>query len=235
MMQTGNLYLDAAMPQAGILMNRLLTAVFLLSVVPLHAQVNQFPYKARVVKNEVYARSGAGEAFYPTQLMDRDTIVTVRRHDPGGWFMIDPPKGSFSWIPQKHVRELNSRSGEVIESNVVVFVGSSFGDETHVWQRKMTAGEEVKVIGQRLVDTLQGPKQMLKIYPPAREFRWVPGSAVVPLDSAKLQQRDNDPYLEPSNMIGKADDAFSTFRYSSRASGPPWLAIRPRFHAQVWL
>ena len=168
---------------------------------PATAQVRQFPYKARVVVEQTYVRSGGGEAFYPTAELRRDATVTVRRHDPGGWYMIDPPKGSFSWIPSKHTRRLSSDSAEMLESNVVVFVGSSFGDETHVWQRKMMAGEKVTVLGEQQVDTLSGPKQMLKIAPPKREYRWLPGSAVIPVGDTARADHDRNPYSVPSNAV----------------------------------
>ncbi|MDG1897267.1 MAG: hypothetical protein P8J37_20415 [Fuerstiella sp.] len=165
------------------------------------AQTRQFPYKARIVVEQTYVRSGGGEAFYPTAQLRRDATVTVRRHDPGGWYMIDPPKGSFSWIPSRNVRRTSSDSGEVLESNVVVFVGSSFGDETHVWQRMMMAGEKVTVLGEQQVDTLSGPKQMLKIEPPKREYRWLPGSALIPVGDTARADHDRNPYSVPSNAI----------------------------------
>ncbi|MEO2019225.1 MAG: hypothetical protein ABGZ53_33240 [Fuerstiella sp.] len=179
----------------------ILLLLFVCTCGPATAQVRQFPYKARVVVEQTYVRSGGGEAFYPTAELRRDTTVTVRRHDPGGWYMIDPPKGSFSWIPSKHTRRLSSDSAEVVESNVVVFVGSSFGDETHVWQRRMMAGEKVTVLGEQQVDTLSGPKQMLKIAPPKREYRWLPGSAVIPVGETARADHDRNPYAVPSNAI----------------------------------
>ena len=207
-------------------MSRLLAAILVCTVVSVDAQEKQFPYKARVVKSEAYARSGAGEAFYPTQLLPKDAVVTVRRHDPGGWFMIDPPKGSFSWIPQKHVRELSARSGEVIESNVVVFVGSAFGDETHVWQRKLMAGDKVTILERRQVDTLSGPKEMLRIEPPAREYRWVPGSALIPDDEQRRLAHDNNPYAVPAELAQQesqpvVQDTRTEPRQSSRPKYSP--------------
>ncbi|MCP4172619.1 MAG: hypothetical protein GY758_17805 [Fuerstiella sp.] len=179
----------------------ILLLLFVCTCGPATAQTRQFPYKARVVVEQTYVRSGGGEAFYPTAELRRDATVTVRRHDPGGWYMIDPPKGSFSWIPSKHTRRLSSDSAEVLESNVVVFVGSSFGDETHVWQRRMMAGEKVTVLGEQQVDTLSGPKQMLKIAPPKREYRWLPGSAVIPVGDTARADHDRNPYAVPSNAI----------------------------------
>ena len=166
-----------------------------------NAQQQDFPYQARVTVQEIYARSGPGEAFYPTKMLPREAIVNVRRHDPGGWYMIDPPEGSFSWIPTKYVKRTSSQAGSILESNVVVFVGSAFGDETHVWQRKLTAGEGVTILSEHTVETLSGPKQMYRIAPPAREYRWIPGSAVLPVGAAAQAKRDQNPYQIPSQVI----------------------------------
>ncbi|MEZ6124335.1 MAG: hypothetical protein R3C49_14350 [Planctomycetaceae bacterium] len=169
---------------------------------PLAAQQPKFPYQAQVIVDDVYARSGAGEAFYPTGILKRDAHVNVRRHDPGGWVMIDPPEGSFSWIPSKYVRR-DGDQGEILQSNVVVFVGSSFGDETHVWQRKMMAGEKVRILSEEDVDTLSGPQRMFRIVPPEREYRWLPGSAVLPVGKAARAQHDKNPYQVPSAIAAQ--------------------------------
>lgn len=183
-------------------MSRVLNLILLLSLTSsLQGQVKEFPYKARVVVSEAWVRSGAGDAFYPTQTLKKDAEITVRRHDPGGWFMIDPPEGSFSWIPEKYVRQLSSTKGEVIENNAVVFVGSSFGDETHVWQRRLTAGDSVRIVDRREVDTQSGPKIMLKIKPPSREYRWIPGAHVIPVDAKHKSDHDTNPYNVPSNIV----------------------------------
>ncbi|MCA9058834.1 MAG: hypothetical protein KDA85_10050 [Planctomycetaceae bacterium] len=41
---------------------------------------------------------------------------------------------------------------------------------------------------------------MFRIAPPQREFRWIPGSAVVPVDERLRLQHNNDPYAVPSNV-----------------------------------
>lgn len=166
-----------------------------------NAQGQKFPYKARVTVDEVYVRSGAGEKFYPTRSLMRDAVVTVRRHDPGGWYMVDPPKQSFSWIPAKYVRRTSAKEGEILENNVVVFVGSSFGNEASVWQRMLKAGEKVSIIGEQQIELTAGLASAYKIAPPQREYRWVPGSAVLPVGAAAQATRDKNPYEVPSDIV----------------------------------
>jgi uncharacterized protein YgiM (DUF1202 family) len=193
------------------------------------AQEQKFPYKARVTAAEVYVRSGAGEAFYPTKSLVRDTTVTVRRHDPGGWYMIDPPEESFSWIPARYVQRTGTNEGQLLESNVVVFVGSAFGDETHVWQRKLMAGEQVSIIKEQDVETLAGPKRMYRIMPPAREYRWIPGSAVLPIGAVAQQQRDMNPYEVPSQIIKQREQQEQTQEIATVPAESPQPAPGTRF------
>lgn len=202
---------------------RALTAVVVLAscLPPLHAQVRDFPYEARVVVDEVYVRSGSGNnhQYYPTGKLARDATVTVRRHEPGGWLMIDPPEGSFSWIPAKYV-DAAGDTGTVREDNVVAFVGSEFGDESGVWQRSLRAGEQVTILGERTIDTARGRQAMLQIVPPAREYRWIPGSAVIPVDDAVRRQLDNDPYALPSQARRDPKPASPAAPDAAATAGP---------------
>ena len=163
------------------------------------AQIKSFPYDAKVVVDEVFVRSGAGDSYYPTQKLPRETVVTVHRHDPGGWYMIDPPQGSFSWIPERFVKRMNDTEGEVAEESVIAFVGSEFGDEASVFQRRLKTGEKISIMGQRQIVTSSGPQSMLQIAPPTRERRWIPGSALVPIDAEHRAQMNTDPYAVPGN------------------------------------
>lgn len=181
------------------------------------AQSGGFPYEARVAAEETFARSGGGDAYYPTQRLTRGTVVRVYRHDPGGWYVIEPPEGSFSWIPERFVKRLSEQEGEVLEENVVASVGSEFGDETSVFQRRMKKGEKVSILGQQNIDTATGTQAMLKIRPPQRERRWVPGAALVPVDPERQRQADNDPYRLPAN--GRRATAMATPAAASLPAG----------------
>lgn len=163
------------------------------------AQSTDFPYEARVVAEETYARSGAGDAYYPTQRLPRESTVIVHRHDPGGWYCIEPPEGSFSWIPERFVKRLSDSEGEVTEDNVAAWVGSEFGDETSTFQRRMKAGEKVAILDQKQIDTTSGLQSMLKVLPPIRERRWIPGAAVVPVNENLRRKQNTDPFKVPGN------------------------------------
>lgn len=163
------------------------------------AQQGSFPYDAKVVATETWVRAGAGARFYATQRLTAGTIVRVLRHDPGGWYMIEPPEGSFSWIPERFVNRLTETEGEVREDHVIASVGSELADESSVFQRRMKSGEKVTILGSRTLDTSSGPQAMLKIMPPARERRWIPGAAVTPVDPARREEAQNNPFEFPPN------------------------------------
>src|SRR5438105_10009930 len=84
----------------------------------------KFPYETTIEADEAYVRSGSSTKYYPTSKLRRGDKVVVHRHDPGGWFMIEPPPGSFSWVPARYVQKNDAGRGTITTNNVVVRVGS---------------------------------------------------------------------------------------------------------------
>src|SRR5689334_2023389 len=101
-----------------------------------------FPYEATIEADETYVRSGPGSKYYPTGKLKRGQRVTVQRHDPGGWHMIAPPPGSFSWVKARYIDKGASDRGTANSSNVVVRVGSFESDIREMFQRKLAQGDE---------------------------------------------------------------------------------------------
>ncbi len=160
----------------------------------------KFPYAAVVRVEGAYVRSGPGKSYYPTERLARGAKVTVHRHDPGGWFMMAPPPGSFSWIRAEHVRQTGPKAGQVIADNVVVRVGSSFGDETrNVEQVRLSKGDVVAIIEKKTVESEQGPLALFKIQPPKGEYRWIAGQDVSAANEIVRNQQDRNPFMTPSN------------------------------------
>jgi hypothetical protein len=165
-------------------------------------QVQTFPYQAVVVKDDVLVRSGGNQDYYPTLRLKRDAVVTVHRQDPGGWLAIDPPEGSFSWIPARYVDRAtpDADKGVVTEDDIIIFVGSEFGEESSVWQRKLANGTQVQILGEQQIETAAGLRSMYKIAPPFRERRWIAGDAVVAVDETTRHAQDQDPFKLPSRL-----------------------------------
>lgn len=156
------------------------------------AAPTDFPYEAVVENDDVVVRSGPGERYDPTLKLTTGQRVTVQRHDPGGWFMISPPAGSFSWIDGTYVQKTGPETGVVkVASNgdglpprVVVWIGSQFTDEHKYFGRQLANGDEVQILGEEQRQTERGMTTFYRIAPPRLEYRWVKGDFIVPLAEA---------------------------------------------------
>lgn len=164
-----------------------------------------FPYKASVIAEEVEVRCGPGTRYYVTSLLKSQDVVTVHRHDHGGWFMISPPKGSISWIDADLVKKTGAQRGVVQialqdgrPARAIVRIGSTLSDDHAYYGRELSNGDEVIILGEKSFATENGAVQMLKIVPPAQEFRWIKGDFLVPLDETVRQQIADDPYQIPA-------------------------------------
>jgi hypothetical protein len=155
------------------------------------APPKKFPYEAVVDLDDEPVRCGAGPKYYPTDKLARGTKITVVRHDPGGWAMIQPPPGSFSWVQAEYVRRDTEDQGVIDDNGVIVHVGSRLSDDRSIYQRTLSRGDRVKILGDATFETERGPVQMFKIAPPLREFRWIATKAIVP--AAAFRQNQNDP------------------------------------------
>lgn len=168
------------------------------------AQSQKFPYDAVIADDEVYSRSGPGnKPYYPTSRLRKGDHVTVIRHDHGGWFMIEPPPGSFAWVRQEFVNRQGDRGVITGDSQIVAWVGTSFGDDHYVEQRRLQPGESVEILGEKILRDEREKDQWreiayFRIKSPKGHFRWIPGSKVVPADKqsniANARAREGDPF-----------------------------------------
>ncbi|HUG91009.1 MAG TPA: hypothetical protein VML55_09260 [Planctomycetaceae bacterium] len=184
-------------------MRRFTAGLAVILCVTTTAAAQTFPYEA-VVTSEAAVYSGPGQSgkFYETSRLERGASVVVHRHDLGGWHMIAPPPGSFSWIRAEHVKRIDANRGEVTERlPIVVRVGSSLDDSNHIEQVRLSQGDAVEILGEATLNTntAPGPVRMYKIKPPRGEFRWIQGRHLAPADPALRQQHDRNPFIVPSN------------------------------------
>lgn len=138
----------------------------------------QFPYTAYVNAPDVYLRCGPGDNYYPVAKLEHGQKVDIYRHDPGGWYAIKPPEGSFSWVSAEFVEPRQGNLGMVIGEHVVARVGSSFSDTRDVIQVRLDRGEEVEILEAREFNSGPAAQTWYKISPPAGEFRWISGRYV---------------------------------------------------------
>lgn len=168
----------------------------LLAASPSVAQ--QLPYRAFVTSDDVYVRSGPGEDYYPTDKLKLGQEVEVYRHDPGGWFAIRPPAGSFTWVASRYLERQQDGLATINAERVAGRVGSRFSDIRDVIQVRLQKGESVEILGSDPRD-LQGEKGWTKIAPPSGEFRWVFGKFVDP-DFSPDGIRRHRPPVTPTAM-----------------------------------
>jgi hypothetical protein len=148
------------------------------------AELRQFPYSATVRTEEVEVRAGPGQRYYVTGKLRLNDAVTVHRHDPGGWYMIAPPPGSFSWIDASLVRKTADNRGVVevppgSQVRALVRMGSQISDEHSYYGRELADGDEVEILGEKTLNNEQGAIRMYKIAPPPLEYRWAKGDYII--------------------------------------------------------
>jgi SH3-like domain-containing protein len=141
-------------------------------------RAESFPYTAYIRSDDVNVRSGPGDNYYPVSKLARGDVVEVYRHDPGGWYAIRPPAGSFSWISGEFLKPIDGSTAVVIGDRVVARVGSAFSDVRDCIQVRLERGEEVDVIEAKRFNEGPAAQTWYKIAPPAGEFRWVSGKFV---------------------------------------------------------
>jgi uncharacterized protein YgiM (DUF1202 family) len=152
----------------------LVVCFYALSVDSVRAE-QPFPYTGYIAGKNVYVRSGPGKNYYPTDKLQQGTALEIWRHDPGGWFAVRPPKGSYSWVRAKYLRPTDQDGVFVVAADrVITRVGSKLNESRDVIQIRLERGEEVEVF--QTVGT--GSQAWCKVAPPAGEFRWVFGQLV---------------------------------------------------------
>lgn len=158
----------------------ILSVLLILGSVAIQAAERAMPYKAYISSSDVYVRSGPGKNYYPTSKLDEGTEVEVYRHDPGGWYAIRPPKGSFSWVSARFVEVGDDGLGTVTGDQVAARVGCAFSDIRDVIQVRLHEGEIVEIFGEKQFSGTADAGKWYKIAPPSGEFRWVFGRLVDP-------------------------------------------------------
>lgn len=139
----------------------------------------EFPYTGYINAESVYARSGPGEDYYPTTKFSLGQAVEVYRHDPGGWYAIRPPEGSYTWVSSRYLTPAEGGLARVSGTRVLARVGTAFDQKRDVHQVQLEEGELVELLpGQPPLNGAGEKPVWYKIMPPSGEFRWVFGKYV---------------------------------------------------------
>jgi hypothetical protein len=208
-------------------------ALLLVGYVAAHAAkvraAEEFPYLAYINADEVNVRSGPGDNYYPVLKLNRGETVEVYRHDPGGWYAVRPPKGSYSWVAAEFIKPTDGNRGVIIGERVVARVGSVFADVRDVIQVRLDRGEEVEIIEAKRFNSGPGAQTWYKIVAPAGEFRWVSGKYVdreltsppprekSPRNNLILARIDRQPRSDADDFIRPESQSESVYERRERA------------------
>jgi len=202
-----------------------LTALFAFVLAPTLAAAEQFPYVGYVNHDGVALRSGPGKTYYATTTLYEGDTVEVYRHDPGGWYAVRPPQGSFSWVLADHVRLVDGQLGIVEGQEVVARVGTDHGDTRDVIQVRLDQGEEVVVLEAQQFGEGANAVTWFKIAPPAGEFRWIAGDAIA--REPAVDEVPEAPSLDESPLDDEPEPA------ATRSTAPRRLQPTPARKLEV--
>lgn len=179
---------------------------------PLHTQ-DEAPTIVYVSAERGQLYSGPGEDFYPTGSIAQNSSLEVYHQTQDDWLGVRPPEGSFSWVHAADAYLLpGGRIIEVTNPAAVSWIGTSLGSAKQFrWQVKLTAGEQLAVLGEQTTHEADG-KEVLwyKIAPPAGEFRWIAAKSV---SRKPLTQRPPKATATNSQRTSQGSSAVVTAAY----------------------
>jgi uncharacterized protein YgiM (DUF1202 family) len=189
----------------------------------------------------VNVRSGPGEGYYATQMLDKGASVTVVgiKFD---WLKITPPEGSFSYVGSVFVdRSADGTTGKINRDDVNIRAGSGLNASKTTVQMRLGIGETVQILGKE--------DEYLKIKPPAGAYLYVnkqfvdivkaqsggaapmttatpaaPGAAGSDNNSTGNLPRSNAPTIETAPVITTATPASAT---TMPTTAPSQVAMAP--------
>ncbi len=215
-------------PYAALALNAALAIVLTMSKASLAAGSDAFPYIAYVVEGETSVRSGPGRDHYATAQLAAGHAVEVYRHDGAGWCAIRPPEGSFSLVAIQQVRVVDQRTAVVESDAAPSRIGSLVTQKQNAVQVMLHRGEAVG-----LFEPPSPTSPMVRIAPPAGEFRWVAAnrlSRVPPTeatsDSSARPGWQRPPSTPSGSVVAAARIATPEPRDGEPAVGDPFAHLR---------
>ena len=152
--------------------------------------VPETTYAVEVVSAEAVVRCGPSDKFYPTNRLRPGERLQVLGSEPSQQYLrIAPPKGSFSWIEARLVRQMYPNIPNYVVSDpgtdAPVYTGSAFEEQSKHHPNhescKLKWGTQVRAVGAPHTDDAG---TWLPIEPPPAEARYVPAAAVKRLAEA---------------------------------------------------
>lgn len=153
------------MPTPRLLPIAGLVCALLMAAAHLHAQ----PTVMWTASEATAVMSGPGESYYPVLKLPPGTQLEVHQQLPGGWLAVRPPQGSFSLVSVSAIESADYRTARVTRDGAASRVGSALVEDSSAVHVRLQRGELVEVL-----DPAADPlTHLVRIAPPAGEFRWV--------------------------------------------------------------
>lgn len=181
----------------------LLLSLSLLSTLALAVEP---PFEGVISKDEAFVRSGPSEDdYYPTTKLSRGAPVKVVRED-FGWYLIEPPAGSHSWVNAEHIERRSGQRGIVI-TDTFDRIGTDLElpQQAEEVRHRLAKRETVEILGEAELETARGKVRMLKIKPPRGEYRYIHKNDVTP-QSGETKPSDLPLADRRPSSKSKADD-----------------------------
>lgn len=207
------------------------------------------PRSAWVSAEELLVLAEPDAGAFVTGRLKRGDRVVVRRESPKGWFAIDPPADSFSWVPREAVEETQNGNARVMVRAVAVRPGSTSARMPGGNWTTLALGDRVRLLDRpplvlrRVGETA---RVWLAVEPPSGELRYVRADGISPLDPRTLANGEGEGSqrfdlfasapsaeagrrsIQASRRVGPIDPAFASV-------GPPLpeSGLTTRFADQV--
>lgn len=152
-------------------------------------------FQGEVNANAVFVRSRASEDAYPTQKLAKGTVVTVVGIK-GQWLKIDPPEGSFAYVPKSFINLRGDGTVGRATRDTIAHAGSQLNELAIAALATVHEGDDVQIVGQY--------NEYFKIKPPKDSFLWINKQFVDPVKTvtptpppAPLAQNPTDDSPKP--------------------------------------
>ncbi len=113
--------------------------------------------------------SGPADSYYPVLKLPRGTQLEVYQRLDSGWLAVRPPEGSYSLVSATAIESVDYRTARIKREGAASRIGSALVDDTSAVHVRLQLGELVEVLD----PTADPATHLVRIAPPAGEFRWV--------------------------------------------------------------
>ena len=155
-------------------------ALLLVSTLSAFASASD-PQTVYVVETSTHTRSGPSSDDYRTDSLSHGQSLTAFGETKDGWLAVQPPPGSFDWVPADAIEiQPGGQTGVVVEDKIRAWIGTHLGRARQYGYQVLLAKEEiVTILGKAQREGPEGPQTWYKIVPPSGEFRFVHRDEVV--------------------------------------------------------